>query len=218
MTEQTVAKGNSKKGQDQPSQLNMRVFEADARNLEQIQSTTGLVVQSEIMRYALKFTADRHPAAPPIGDITPALIHDIAGLTAMLKTFAMEVANHMDKEAEEYRHFIMSLLAHIGDPTEICALLAEHLPEERVVLCYSHATHLQYEYATECLIQNGISLDERILEAEQHRNQGRKAFHLYLDDLVEVYADLINRYDSPGAYASFVSRLRRYARGMLCAF
>jgi hypothetical protein len=217
--EQTVTKGAPRKGQD-PSQLNMRVFEEDRQRLEQIQSATGLVVQSEILRYALKFTADRHPvSSPPAGDITLALIHDIAGLTAMLKAFVMEVANRMDREAPEYRHFVMSLLAHIGDPTEICALLAEHLPEETVVLRYSHATHLQYEYATDCLVQRGISLDERILdEAGQHRDLGRKAFHLYLDDLVEVYADLVNRYRSPGAYASFVSRLHRYARGMLHAF
>ncbi len=219
MSEQAVTKGSGRKGQDRP-QVNMLLLEDDGRRLEHLKAVTGLGNQSEILRYALKFTADRHPVLPqPAGDITPALIHDVAGLTAILKAFVMAVASHVDREGQEYRHFVVGLLAHIGDPTEICALLAEHLPEETVVLRYSHVTHLQYEYATECLVQQGISLDERVLdEAEQHLDLGRKAFHLYLDDLYAVYADLIERYRSPGAYANFVSRLHRYARSMLHAF
>ncbi len=222
MSERAVTKGSGKRGQDRPDrpQVNMLVLEDDGPRLEHLKAVTGLGSQSEILRYALKYTADRHPVSlPPCGDITTSLIHDIAGLTALLKAFVMVIASRMGKETPEYRHFVMGLLANIGDPTEIYALLAEHLPEETVVLRYSHATHLQYDYATECLVRQGISLDARVLdEAGQHGDLGRKAFHLYLDDLYEVYADLVARYRSPGTYASFVSRLYRYARGMLHAF
>jgi hypothetical protein len=219
MSEQAATKASGKKGQDRP-QVNMLLYEDDRLRLEHLLAVTGVVSQTETLRYALKFAADRHLVSPPTaGDITPALIHDIAGLTSLLKAFVMAVASRMGRETPEYRQFVMGLLANIGDPTEICALLAEQFPEETVVLRYSHATHLQYEYATECLVQQGISLDERLLdEAEQHLDLGRKAFRLYLDDLYAVYADLVNRYHSPGAYASFVSRLHRYARGMLHAF
>ena len=57
----------------------------------------------------------------------------------------------------------------IGDPVEVCALLAEYLPEQEIVLRYSHATHLQYEFATACLVQHGISLEERMLEEAEQR-------------------------------------------------
>jgi hypothetical protein len=219
MTEQAAMKGDSRKVRD-PSQLNMRVFEDDRQRLEQLQTVTGLMNQSEILRYALKYTADRHPVSPPPdGNITPALVHDIAGLTALLKAFFTAATSRMDKESQDYRFFVTGLLLHIGDPMEVCALLAENLPEQAIVLRYSHTTHLQYEFATECLVQNGISLDERMLEEEEQKmDLGRKAFRLYLDDLFEIYADQVNRYRRPGEYANFVSRLRRYARSMLHAF
>ena len=218
MTEQAAMKGNSRKVQG-PSQLNMRLSEADRQHLDQLQAVTGIMNQSEILRYALKYTADHHPVPPPLdGQITPALIHDIAGLTALLKAFFSAATSRMDKELEDYRFFVTSLLLHIGDPLEVCALLAEKLPEQAIVLRYSHATHLQYELATACLVQNGISLDERILEEEEQKmDLGRKVFRLSLDDLFEIYADQISRYRRPGEYANFVARLRRYAKSMLHA-
>jgi hypothetical protein len=219
MTEQATAEDSSKKARDQ-SQLNMRVFEDDRQRLEHLQSVTGLVNQSEILRYALKYTADHHPvASPPSGTLTPALIRDIAGLTALLKAFLSAATSHMDKESQEYRFLVTGLLLHIGDPIEVSSLLVENLPEQAIVLRYSHATHLQYEYATECLVRNGISLDERVLEEEEQKmTLGRKAFRLYLDDLLEIYADQVTRYRGPGEYANFVTRLHRYAKGMLHAF
>ena len=172
---------------------------------------------SEILRYRLKFTADHHPLSPsPAGDITPALIHDIAGLTAILKAFVTAATSHMDKGSQQYRFFVTGLLLHIGDPLEVCALLAEHLPDRGIVLRYSYITHLQYEFAVVCLKQHGISLNVRFLEeAEQKIDLGRKAFRFYLDDLFEIYADQVNRYRGPGEYADFVTRLRRYATSML---
>ncbi len=218
MTEQATTKGNAGNGQE-PNQVNMRPTEEDRQRLAHLRTVTGLSSLSEIIRYALKYTADHHPISPaPADDITPTLILDIAGLTAILKAFVIAATSCMDKESEDYRFFVTDLLLHIGDPMGICAVLAEKLPEQAIVLRYSHATHLQYELATACLVQNGISLDERILEEEKQKmDMGRKVFRLSLDDLFEIYADQISRYRRPGEYANFVARLRRYAKSMLHA-
>lgn len=216
MTEQSAMKGNSRKGRD-PSQLNMRVFEDDRQRLEQLQAVTGLGNRSELLRYALKYTADHLPVPlPPNRSVKPTLLRDIAGLTALLRAFFAAATEHMDKESEDYRFFVAGLLLHIGDPIEVCTLFAENLPETMVVLNYAHATHLQYEVATELLVLNGISLDERSLtEEEGGTHMGGRSCRLYLDDLLEIYMDRLKRYQEPDEYANFVTRLRRYTEIIL---
>lgn len=219
MAGQTAKKADAGKAGDFP-QANMRVYEEDSQRLAHMKTVTGLVNQSEILRYSLKYAADHHPTfSPADGAITPALVRNVAGLTALLKAFFMAATSHMEKQSQDYRFFVTDLLLHIGDPVEVCALLAELLPEQEIALHYSHATHLQYEFATECLVRHGISLDERMLEeTEQKMDLGRKALRVHLDDLYAIYADLVDRYRGPGEYAHFVARLRRYAKGMLHAF
>jgi hypothetical protein len=219
MAEQAAKKTDSGKAGDFP-QANMRVYEEDSQRLAHLKAVTGLVNQSEILRYSLKYTADHHPTfSPADGAVTPSLVHDVAGLTALLKAFFLAATSSIERQSQNYRFFVTDLLLHIGDPVEVCALLAEHLPDQEIALRYSHATHLQYEFATECLVRYGISLDDRLLEgAEQKMDLGRKALVVYLDDLYAIYAELADRYRGPGEYAHFVGRLRRYAKGMLHAF
>ena len=182
MTEQATTKGNAGNGQE-PNQVNMRPTQEDRQQLAHLRTVTGLSSLSEIIRYALKYTADRHPISPaPVDDITPTLILDIAGLTAILKAFVIAATSCMDKESEDYRFFVTDLLLHIGDPMGICALLAEKLPEQAIVWRYSHATHLQYELATACLVQNGISLDPGS-EKRGQAHGGLTAFGTVLSEL-----------------------------------
>ena len=198
-------------------QLNLRVYKDDRVRLEHIQTVTGLANWSEVLRYALKYTSDRHPVPlPPNESVDPTLLRDIVGLTGLLRAFFNAATEHMDKESEVYRSFVARLLLNIGDPKEVWSLFAEHLPPSMVVLHYTHATHLQYEMAKELLELNGISLDERNLTAEEGvMRPGRRSCLLYLDDLFEISMDRLKRYQGPGEYTNFVTRLRRYTQIIL---
>jgi len=198
-------------------QLNLRVYKDDRVRLEHIQTVTGLANRSEVLRYALKYTSDQYPVPlPPIKSVDPTLLRDIAGLTGLLRAFFNAATEHMDRESEVYRSFVARLLLNIWDPREILSLFAENLPASMVVLHYTHATHLQYEVATELLVLNGVSLDERNLtEEEGGMRLGRRSYRLYLDDLLEIYMDRLKRYQGPGEYTNFVTRLRRYIQIIL---
>ncbi len=205
------------KRQKGPRQLNLRLYKDDRVRLEHIQTVTGFASRSEVLRYALKYTSDRHPVSLPLNEsVDPTLLRDIAGLTGLLKAFFNAATVQMDKESEVYRSFVARLLLNIGDPREMWSLFAEHLPASMVVLHYTHATHLQYEMAKELLVLNGISLDERNLtEEEGGMRPGRRSCRLYLDDLFEISMDRLKRYQGPGEYTNFVTRLRWYTQIIL---
>lgn len=199
------------RGQDQ---VNMRVYENDRVHLEHLQTVTGLGTRSDVIRYALKYTADRHPISlPPDESINPTLLRDIAGFTALLRAFFATATEHMDKESDDYRTFVEGILRHIGDPLELCSLFAVNLPASMVVLRSTPATHFQYEMATKLLVLNGTSLDERTLaEEEGGTHLGRRSYRLYLEDLLEIYLDRLKQYQEPGEFTNFVTRLSRYAQ------
>jgi hypothetical protein len=44
---------------------------------------------------------------------------------------------------------------------------------------------------------------------------GRRSYRLYLDDLLEIYTDRLKRYQGPGEFTNFVTRLRRYIQIIL---
>jgi hypothetical protein len=205
------------KRQKGPRQLNLRVSKDDSERLEHLQTATGLANRSEVLRYALKYTSDHHPVPLPLNEnVDPTLLRDIAGLSGLFRAFFNAATEHMDKESEVYRSFVARLLLIIGDPREIWSLFAENLPASMVVLHYTHATHLQYEVATELLVLNGVSLDERNLTEEGGGMRlGRRSYRLYLDDLLEIYTDRLKRYQGPGEFTNFVTRLRRYIQIIL---
>ncbi len=96
-------------------QLNLRVYKDDRVRLVHIQTVTGLANWSEVLRYALKYTSDRHPVSLPLNEsVDPTLLRDIAGLTGLLKAFFNAATVQMDKESGVYRSFVARLLLNIA--------------------------------------------------------------------------------------------------------
>jgi len=214
VSEQMLMNDKKQKGQDQ---LNLRVYEGDRARIEHIRVVTGLGTQSDILRYALKYTADHLPISLyPYGTIKPALLHHIAGLTGLLEAFLTTVSRQLDTKSEKYLSLVSGLLLNIGDPIEICSLFAEYLGDQMIVLHDDHTIHFQYEAAIDLLAGAGIDLDSRSMpEGKREMSSVGKAVRLYLDDLCKVYISLLEEYLSSGEYTNFVTRLRRHAETIL---